>query len=382
MSIVSIVKRNKCIYHAYYFLASSLVNFISHFVKTDDKLILFVSYGGRYFNDSPKSIYEAMLEDERFKGYKLVWAFINPNSFDISTPKIRINSLTYIITALKARCWITNVSIERGLNFKGKRTFYFFTTHTSLPKKTGYDSEERPLSLYRYDFDCICAQSEKEKKIQMSAYKMREDQILVSGYPKNDILFNYSEDRRLKIRKELGLPQNKKVILYAPTFRDAYFGPMNCPVDFKKWESALGSDFIVLFRAHPVVANATTIDSSTGFLFDVSSYPDNVDLMIASDILISDYSGIFFEYAVLQKPMFCYAYDYDEYIKTRALYFDIRQALPGGMMTEEELLSAIKLGSYQGFGSQWDQFRKDYVSEFGHSTKMCLDRIYSSIELI
>ncbi|MBR6189503.1 MAG: CDP-glycerol glycerophosphotransferase family protein [Prevotella sp.] len=379
MSLVTIVKRNKWIYHAYYYSVSFAVNCISHFVKTDNQLILFVSYGGRYFNDSPKSIYEAMLEDERFKGYKLVWAFINPNSFDISTPKIKINSLTYIITALKARCWITNVSIERGLNFKGKRTFYFFTTHTSLPKKTGFDNQAGPLSNFQFKFDCSCAQSEKEKVIHMSAYRLREEQILVSGYPKNDILCNYSEERRLKIRKRLGLPQNKKVILYAPTFRDAYFGPMNCPVDFKKWESALGSNFIVLFRAHPVVANATTIDSSTGFLFDVSSYPDNVDLMIASDILISDYSGIFFEYAVQKKPMFCYAYDYNEYIKTRELYFDIRQALPGGMMTEDELLSAIKSETYQDFKSQWDKFRKDYVSEFGHSTKMCIDKIYSNI---
>lgn len=379
MNIVSIVKRNKWVYHAYYYSVSFAVNFISHFVKTDDKLILFVSYGGRYFNDSPKSIYEEMLEDERFKGYKLVWAFINPNSFHINTPKIKINSLTYIMTALKARCWITNVSIERGLNFKGRRTFYFFTTHTSLPKKTGFDNQAGPLSHFQFRFDCSCAQSEKEKRIHMSAYRLREEQILVSGYPKNDVLCNYSEDRRLKIRKELGLPQNKKVILYAPTFRDVYFGPMTCPVDFKKWESALGSDFVVLFRAHPVVANATTIDSSTGFIFDFSSYPDNVDLMIASDILISDYSGIFFEYAVQKKPMFCYAYDYDEYIKTRELYFDIRQALPGGMMTEDELLSAIKSGAYQDYESQWDKFREDYVSEFGHSTKMCIDKIYSSI---
>lgn len=380
MDIFSIVKRNKWIYDAYYYSVSFVVNIIRYFVKTDDHLILFVSYGGRYFNDSPKCIYEAMLEDERFKGYKLVWAFINPNFFNISSPKIKINSLTYFFTALKARCWITNVSIERGLNFKGKRTFYFFTTHTALPKKTGYDNHLGPLSHCQFNFDFSCAQSEIEKKIHMSAYRLREEQILISGYPKNDILFNCSEDRRLKIRSELGLPPDKNVILYAPTFRDVYFGPMNCPVDFKKWESVLGSDFIVLFRAHPVVANATTIDSSTGFIFDVSSYPDNVDLMIASDILISDYSGIFFEYAVQKKPMFCYAYDYDEYIKTRELYFDIRQVLPGGMMSENELLTAIKSGLYQDFETQWKQFRKDYVSEFGHSTQMCIDKIFSNIQ--
>ena len=156
---------------------------------------------------------------------------------------------------------------------------------------------------------------------------------------------------------------------------------MNCPVDFKKWEELLGHDFIVLFRAHPVVANATHIDSSTSFIYDVSSYSDNVELMIASDILISDYSGIFFEYAVQKKPMFCYAYDYDEYVKTRKLYFDIRKALPGGMMSEEELLYSIRTGSYKEFNRQWDTFRKDYVAIFGKATDMCLNRIYNSIKI-
>lgn len=381
MSLVTIVKRNKWIYRAYYYSVSFAVNCISHFVKTDNQLILFVSYGGRYFNDSPKSIYEAMLEDERFKGYKLVWAFINPNSFDISTPKIKINSLTYIITALKARCWVTNVSIERGLNFIGKNTFYLHTTHTFLPKMCGADWDNKNLFLSHYNFDCICAQSEIEKRWQMSAYKMRDDQVLISGYPKNDSLCHYSEENRFELRKKLNLPPDKKVILYAPTYRDVYFGAMNCPVDFKKWEELLGHDFIVLFRAHPVVANATHIDSSTSFIYDVSSYSDNVELMIASDILISDYSGIFFEYAVQKKPMFCYAYDYDEYVKTRKLYFDIRKALPGGMMSEEELLYSIRTGSYKEFNRQWDTFRKDYVAVFGKATDMCLNRIYNSIKI-
>ena len=381
MSIVSLVKQNKWIYSIYYYSASCIVNLIRLFVKTDDHLILFVSYGGRYFNDSPKSIYDAMLKDDRFKGYKLVWAFINPNSFDISTPKIKINSLTYIITALKARCWVTNVSIERGLNFIGKKTFYLHTTHTFLPKMCGADWDNKTLFLSHYNYDCICAQSEIEKRWQMSAYKMRDDQVLVSGYPKNDTLCHYSEERRLEFRRKLNLPPNRKVILYAPTYRDVYFGAMNCPVDFKKWEELLGHDFIVLFRAHPVVANATHIDSSTGFIYDVSSYSDNIELMIASDLLISDYSGIFFEYAVQKKPMFCYAYDYDEYVKTRKLYFDIRKALPGGMMSEEELLYSIRTGSYKEFNRQWDTFRKDYVAVFGKATDMCLNRIYNSIKI-
>lgn len=378
MDIKNILKKNKWIYSVYFLSMSLIIKVLKLFVRTDDHLILFVSYGGRYFNDNPKIIYDAMMVDDRFKGYKLVWAFTNPNSIKIDTPKIKIDSLRYIIMALKARCWVTNVSIERGLNFRGRNTFYFYTTHTVLPKKCGFDCAQRIFSYYQYNYDCICAQSEVEKNIQMSAYRVRGDQIMISGYPKNDILCNYSKEKRQELRRNLNLPPNKKVILYAPTFRDAIYGSMNCPVNFKKWESVLGSDFVVLFRAHPVVANETSIDSSTGFIYDVSSYIDNADLMIASDILISDYSGIFFEYAVQDKLMFCYAYDYEDYIKTRELYFDIRKELPGGLLDEETLLKHIKEPMKEDL-ELVNQFREKYVTVSGHSTSLCLDKIIAEI---
>lgn len=383
MGLKSLIKKYTFLYKSYYYLVKLVVAIIKCFVKRDDKLILFVSYGGRYYNDSPKCIYEAMLKDKRFSGYSFIWAFIKPDEYDIPTRKVNINSISYFLTALKARCWVTNVSIERGLNFKGKHTFYFHTTHTTLPKLSGYDGEDFKTgvySLYKIKYDCSCAQSLKEKELQKSMYDLRDDQILVSGYPKNDILCRYTEEQRNRIRTKLGIPDGKIVILYAPTYRDVYYGAMKCPVDFKKWESFLGENYVVLFRAHPVVANNTIIDSSTGFIYDESNYPDNSELMIAADILISDYSGIFFEYAVQKKPMFCYAYDYEDYIKHRQLYFDIRKMIPGGLMKEEDLLNTIKSGSYEIFESQWNQFRKDYVSEYGNATEKCLDTIFNNIK--
>lgn len=382
MGFKSSIKKYTLLYKIYYHFVTSVIVVIRCFVRKDNKLILFVSYGGRYFNDSPKCIYEAMLDDERFSDYKLVWAFIRPDEFEIETPKININSFTYFLTALQSRCWITNVSIERGLNFKGKHTFYFHTTHTTLPKLSGYDGEDFKTgvySLYKIKYDCSCAQSLKEKEMQKSMYGLRDNQIIVSGYPKNDVLCHYTVEQKKRIRSDLGIPEGKIAILYAPTFRDVYYGAMECPVDFKKWESILGKNYVVLFRAHPVVANNTIIDNSTGFMYDVSMYPDNSELMIASDILISDYSGIFFEYAVQKKPMFCYAYDYEEYIKHRQLYFDIREMIPGGYMDEEKLLNTIKKGSFGQFESKWEEFRSDYVSEFGNATAKCLDTIYKNI---
>lgn len=382
MRLKSLIKKYTFLYKFYYYIVTSIVVVLRRFVKKDKKLILFVSYGGRYFNDSPKCIYDAMLKDKRFSGYKLVWAFIKPDDIDLETPKININSFSYLFTAIKARCWVTNVSIERGLNIKGKHNFYFHTTHTTLPKLSGYDGEDFKTgvySLYKIKYDCSCAQSPIEKEMQKSMYGLRDDQIIVSGYPKNDILCHYTTEQRKLIRVQLGIPEDKIAILYAPTYRDVYYGAMDCPVDFKKWETILGNRYVVLFRAHPVVSNNTNIDTSTGFMFDVSNYPDNSELMIASDILISDYSGIFFEYAVQKKPMFCYAYDYDEYVTQRHLYFDIRKKMPGGNMGEVELLNSIKEGKFGKFESQWNKFRDDYVSEYGNATAICLNAIYSKI---
>lgn len=381
INIVSIVKNNRIVFFFYYYLVSTIFRFIRLFIKTDKKLILFVSYGGRYFNDSPRCIYEAMLKDERYKDYKLVWAFLNPDSIEIKTPKVNITSFRYFITALKASCWVTNAVIERGLNFRGKNTFYLHTTHTTLPKLMGHDDKESGSFTLpcEFKYDCSCAQSEKEKQMQKSMFHLRDEQIIVSGLPKNDILCNYSEQARNDIRNRLGIPADKKAILYAPTYRDVKFGAMRCPVDFKHWESLLGKDFIVLFRAHPVVANETKIDSSTGFVFDVSSYPDNMELMIASDILISDYSGMFFEYGVQDKPMYCFAYDYDEYIKVRSLYFDIRDMIPGGHLVEEDLLETIKEGISKGDSALLKKFKEDYVAVYGNATEICLDVIYKNI---
>lgn len=380
MDLVSFVKKTRFVYWAYYYLMSMVINTLKLFVRTDERLILFVSYGGRHFNESPKCIYEAMLKDPRFFGYKLVWAFRKPESINIDTPKIKIDSLQYYITALKARCWVTNVVIERGLNFKGKNTFYLHTTHTTFLKLMGYDDKSGSFDLpCGYKYDCSCAQSEEDMKAQLSMFHIKKEQILMSGYPKNDCLCHYEKAERDSIRRKLGIDDNKVVILYAPTYRDISFGEMKCPIDFKKWERSLGSKYVVLFRAHPVVSNATQIDSSTGFIYDVSAYPDNMELMIASDILISDYSGIFFEYGVQDKPMFCFAYDYDDYTKVRGLYFDIRKVLPGGFCTEDQLLKEIKSTNINQLDRQIIDFKRKYISVYGNATNICLDKIYDVI---
>lgn len=376
--IISLLKGSKVLYTVYFYFFSTVINILKFFVRTDNKLILFVSYGGRFFNESPKCLYDRMKTDPRYTGYKLVWAFRSPTKFPEVENRIKIDSITYFITALKARCWITNVHIERGLDFKGRNTFYFNTSHTNLPKICGSAASRNKTFITKSKNNCdfYCVQCELEKELFRNDGKV----VQITGFPKNDILANYTKKMHSEIRERLGIPDNKIVILYAPTFREGYLKDRDIPVDFKKWEIILGNQYVVWFRAHPIFASKVKIEDDSQFVVDMSSYVDNNDLMIAADILISDYSGILTEFGVQKKPMFCYAYDYDDYVKTRGLFFDVREDLPGGYMNEDELLNYIKNGDKEGIMKKLDIFRDKYIQVYGNSTETSLNIIYQNIQ--
>lgn len=371
---------NRFLYAVYYYTCSLFVNFLKLFVRTDPKLILFLSYSGASYNDSPRCIYEKMRDDPRFSGYRLVWAFNDPGKFPNVPDRIRTDTLTYFKTALRARCWVTNVAVERGLGFSGKHTFYFHTTHTTLPKLCGRDAAKTAAFQTKggYRYDCSCAQSEIEAELQQSMYDLKPEQILVCGYPKNDYLVNADPAERDRIRAALGIPEGNRVILYAPTFREvADLSGDN--IHFDLWRETLGEGWTVLFRAHPVVRDSLRVKPDPSFVIDVSDYPENAELMLASDILISDYSGIFYEFGVQDRPMYCFAFDYDTYTKNRQLYFDLRTELPGGFLDEKALLVRVREGLNDSEKEQLATFRERYIRYRGHATEASVDCIYQHV---
>lgn len=374
--IKEFVKNNKVIYWLYYHTLSLFVNFLKLFVKTDNKLILFVSYGGRHYSDSPRVIYEAMLSDERFKDYKMIWAFVDPKKYNVKF-KIKIDTLSYYKTALKARCWVTNVAIERALNFRGKKTYYFYTTHGILPKCDGADVKGKKFtSKAKRQYDCCLAQSEIEKDICLHISGIPEKNVKILGCPKDDILVHHTKEFRQKIRKELGIPQDKKAILYAPTFREGRNLTESFVIDVEKWRKQLSPNFVLLYRAHPVVSSKSKIDNS--FFIDVTKYEVVEELMIASDVLVSDYSGIIFDYCIMHKPIFLWTYDYEEYQKKRGLYFDIRKELKYSA-SESEIIEMILNHNWETIPTEVVKFQEKYETEFGSGTINSINDIWNSI---
>lgn len=377
----AVLKRFRFLYKLYYYVMTLFVNVIKLFVSTDEKLILFVSFGGRRCTDSPKAIYDYMLNDPRFNGYKLVWGLLNPQDFPGIKDKVKLDTLNYYIVSLKARCWITNVLIERGLNYKGKNTFYLYTGHGSPIKKCGPDENNKDhfRSAAKSSFDACLAQSNFEKEVRSRVLFIPIDQVYLTGAPTNDILSNYDEDYRLSIRAKLGVEANKKAILFAPTFREyRHYGTFDMPeVDFEKWHDILGDDYVLLYRAHPIAMLKK--NSNKDWFIDVTYYSEIESLMIASDILVSDYSGLIPDYSIMHKPIYLWTYDYEQYQETRGLYFDIREVLPYAEK-EEDLLQLIKDGYTDTQKDAVLKFQQKYAPIFGHGTSNAVDLIYDIIK--
>lgn len=385
--LISILKYCKPIYSLYYYLGTWFLNLIKVFIKTDDKLILFNSFGGKSFNDSPKALYDAMIKDERFCGYRLVWAFQNPDQFSVPCgEKIKSDTLNYFITALKARCWITNSSLERGLGFRGKHTYFVNTWHGTPLKKMGSDLKKDNTSFASknsWNMDLFTTQSEYESEIFTRVFQLKPGICEVLGLPRNDELSKATEQTKQEYRKKLGISEEKRVILYAPTFREyEKNSAMQCvfapPVDFKNWSQSLGEDTVILIRAHYETVQAMNVVCDEQ-IRNVSDYPSINELMIASDILVSDYSSVFFDYSILERPMVCFAYDYDQYASERGMYFDIRSWMDWAE-SEEEILEILKVliygKAYQEAQDKTRKFKKQFVETSGFAVERVLDRIY------
>ena len=376
------VKRSKGLYKAYSFGGKIIVNFLKLFVRPDSKLILFNSFGGKKFDDSPKAIYEQMRKDERFNSYKLVWAFHNPDEFSGIENKIQTDRLPYFITALKARCWVSNSTIQRGIVFKGKKTFSFNTWHGSPIKSMANSGNGKNQIMDMCDV--ILAQSRFEVDAFVHDWKLPADKYKVFGYPRNDRLAHYTEEEKEQTKKRLGIPLDNYVVLYAPTFRDYLLDSdsrctLEVPFDYAYWKNLFQENLTFLMRMHYEVARHNTLPDDPMWI-DMTDYPNLNDLMIVADALISDYSSIIFDFAVMDKPIINYTYDYDEYKLKRGLWIDVRKEFPCTDSSQElaDLMQDAILNPSK-YIEHTTLFREKYVEEYGNATNLSVDCIYNNI---
>ncbi len=387
--LMTFLKTSDFIYFIYFYVFSAIFKILGFFIRTDHNLILFNSFGGKKYDDSPKKIFEAMSCDERCSDFKYVWAFHEPEKMDVKgAKKIKTDNLNYFITALKAGIWVTNSGIERGLNFKKKDTFCINTGHGSPLKTMGSGKikrEHRFEIKYEYNVDLMSAQSRFDIDIFSKCYNLPAEKFILSGLPRNDVLSKQTEEIKRKMKEKLEIPHNKKVILYAPTFREFYRDKKNnciltAPVNFNKWKEKLGENYYLLFRAHYEISNSINKAIDLSFMRDVSSYHCLNDLMIASDMLVSDYSSIFMDYSILERPMLCFAYDLKEYSDRRGLNIDLYEEFYHEIAeTEDELINTIQNIEieYDKYCERTINFKNKYAESYGRAATIITDKILS-----
>ena len=376
--IKNILKNSRTLYMLYNRILSFVLKIIGNFIKTDNSLILFNSFGGTRYDDSPKAIYEYMMNNKKYNNYKMIWAIDNLKLLPMDVKYVKNNSLKFFLLALRAKYWITNSSMERGLKFKKKNTIYINTWHGSAFKLMGNDMKNK---ITNYDVtmsDYFFCQSKYDVNVFKSAYGYKTDQLPIAGLPRNDELCNVKSDEIKKIKEKLNIPLDKKIILYAPTFREYARDKSGCilapPINLKKWEDKLGDKYILLFRAHYEVNKVLNIITND-FVYNMTNYPNLNELLKISDIMISDYSSIMIDYSILERPIYSYAYDYDEYEEKRGLYVDLRKELPNGIcITEDELLDKILNCNFDEQSKKTKSFKNKYVEVCGNARKF-IDKI-------
>lgn len=341
-------------------------------VKVNPKMAIFGSYNGRSYVCSPKAVYEYMISDESYANWNFVWFFDHPEKYSF----LEENPNTKVVKRGSAECerylheakyWVFNFrAVDNWV--PTKEQIYIQCWHGTPLKRLGYDITNSDNAMnsvgeirqkYRSDterFSYMVSPCEFVTEKFSSAWHLKElgkgDAILEIGYPRNDFLRSFTAEDVVRVKKALGLSadetKGKKLILYAPTWRDNQHDAekgytYDNPVDFDYLKKELEDEYIILFRAHYLVADKFDFAKYDGFVVNVSDYDDINELYIIADILVTDYSSVFFDYGILERPMLFFMYDMENYRdEMRGFYFDVSE-LPGPIFkTEKEFVECIK----------------------------------------
>ncbi|GGV27128.1 hypothetical protein GCM10010182_57610 [Actinomadura cremea] len=365
--------------------------------------VLFSCFNGRQFSDSPKAIHEELLR--RDSGLEQLWVVNDAQAELPDTLKaVRLNGQEWQEAVTTSRYIVTNHRL--GDWFQRHRDQIVLQTWHGTPlKKIGRDVKEvhfayapgmksalqskdkGPSGPSVPEWSHLLSPNPFSTEIFKRAFAFKGEMLEV-GYPRNDLLHSPDADAVAKqVRSRLGIPEGKRVVLYAPTWRDDQYYSRgrykhDMRLDLDRARAALGDDHVLLIRLHSNVVDGVQEDPD-GFVRDVSLYPDITELYLISDMMISDYSSVMFDYANTGRPMLFFTYDLADYRdRLRGFYFDFEAEAPGPLVeTSDDLIDAIRdvEGATAGHAARYD----DFVARFcplddGHAAARTVDRVFGS----
>ncbi|MDF2941402.1 MAG: hypothetical protein K0S01_260 [Herbinix sp.] len=356
--------------------------------------ILFESFFGKNYSDSPKYIYEYLAKNYPGK-YKFIWVIDKKNTkIPYRHTKIKRYSIRYYYYLARCGYYVFNGRQPEWV-IKRKGNIFLQTWHGTPLKKLVFDIDDISSATPKYKQQVFKQSRAWDYLIAPNAFSsetfrrcfMYDNEMLDTGYPRNDILHDTNRDKIAEhIRKQLGIPQDKKTILYAPTWRDDEFYAkgqykFEMHLNLDRMKQQLGDEYVLLLRTHYFIADSIDVSALKGFAYNLSRYDDISELYLISDILITDYSSVFFDYANLKRPMLFFTYDLEKYRDVlRGFYFDIEKEVPGPLLfTTEEVIDAVKnIDVIHGdYNQRYQEFYHRFCEwEDGHAAEKVVKSVF------
>ncbi|MEV7934642.1 bifunctional glycosyltransferase family 2 protein/CDP-glycerol:glycerophosphate glycerophosphotransferase [Kitasatospora sp. NPDC088264] len=320
----------------------------------DEHLAVYAAYWHRGYACSPAAIYEKARElAPQIRG---VWVVENRKQAAAMPPGVRyviVNTPAYLKAMATAKYFVNNVNFPRTMA-KRAGTVHVQTQHGTPLKAMGMDLRERPEAAEGMDFDRLQEAVDRWDFLVSSNPHTSEHftrafpgryEMLDTGYPRNDRLANTTPDEVRAVRERFGLRPDTTAVLYAPTHRGDQGGYVPL-LDVRELARRLGPDFTLLVRTHYFHTGGPgdlAAGEGSAAIVDVSAHPTVEDLYLAADALVTDYSSMMFDYAVLDRPVVIFAPDWEEYQRVRGVYFDLFEQPPGAVTVDPDGLAKALL---------------------------------------
>ncbi|UXX95872.1 CDP-glycerol glycerophosphotransferase family protein [Streptomyces sp. AD2-2] len=353
--------------------------------------ILLDAFKGTQYSDSPRALHEELVR----RGVELehLWV-VRDDQVQVpptATP-VRMWSPRWYEALATSRYVVANNHLPDWFEKREGQTVVQ-TWHGTPLKKIGHDIEAIHFADQRYlervekevrNWDMLVSPNSFSTPILRRAFGF-PGEMVESGYPRNDVLRRPgTEEQEREIRRRIGLPDGKRVVMYAPTWRDdQFYAPGKYKLDFRvdlaDARARLAADHVLLVRRHPNVVDPVP-GAGDGFVFDVSDYPDMADLSLITDVMITDYSSLMFDYVNTGRPILFFTYDLDHYRDTlRGFYFDFERSAPGPLVySSEDLVTAIReIDRIQdAYAERYRWFQREFCDlDDGYASARLADRM-------
>ena len=374
--------------------------------RVEEKTVLYESRDGQSMTDSPLAIFEYLLQMDKDMAYTHIWSITKNDELEVIKQRyedrrnvlfVYRNSKDYLKWLAKAEFLINNSTFQSFVTIKENQT-YINTWHGTPLKTMGFDIPGNPAdakNVVRNFFmaDYLISPNHHTTEMFLKSYRLNENfpgKIIETGYPRIDQTFSKNKDETLKLLFDFGveIDLSKKILLYTPTCKTGDLAVVTDEVAQIHQEMSLvrekfGDSYNVLIKVHPFLyKKAKKLEALKKYL--VPDVLDTNKILGLVDCLVTDYSSIFFDFLVTNKPILFYCWDDDLYSNQRGKYFEYEE-LPGPVSFNiDELIHNIeRLDQYEtNFSDNYQLCQNKFTAyEDGHVTKRVVDIIFNQESL-